>query len=57
MWSAKGHKVKLVSVTNGDIGHWRGSRGPLARRRTAEVRAAAAFSVSRPRCWTSTMAS
>ena len=21
MWAAKGHKVKLVSVTNGDIGH------------------------------------
>ena len=35
MWSAKGHKVKLVSVTNGDIGHWREAGGPLARRRTA----------------------
>src|SRR5579862_5546485 len=23
MWAAKGHHVKLVSVTNGDIGHWR----------------------------------
>jgi LmbE family N-acetylglucosaminyl deacetylase len=41
MWSAKGHKVKLVSVTNGDIGHWREAGGPLARRRTAEVEAAA----------------
>ncbi len=40
MWSAKGHKVKLVSVTNGDIGHWREAGGPLARRRTAEVEAA-----------------
>src|SRR5215472_12270504 len=37
MWSAKGHHVKLVSVTNGDIGHWREAGGPLARRRKAEV--------------------
>jgi LmbE family N-acetylglucosaminyl deacetylase len=37
MWAAKGHKVKLVSVTNGDIGHWRDAGGPLARRRKAEV--------------------
>lgn len=41
LWAAKGHKVKLVSVTNGDIGHWREAGGPLARRRTAEVEAAA----------------
>lgn len=41
MWAAKGHKVKLVSVTNGDIGHWREAGGPLAKRRTAEVEAAA----------------
>ncbi len=41
MWAAKGHKVKLVSVTNGDIGHWREAGGPLARRRKAEVEAAA----------------
>ncbi len=37
MWAAKGHHVKLVSVTNGDIGHWREAGGPLARRRKAEV--------------------
>ena len=37
MWAAKGHKVKLVSVTNGDIGHWREAGGPLAIRRTAEA--------------------
>ena len=37
MWSAKGHHVKLVSVTNGDIGHWREAGGPLAARRKAEV--------------------
>jgi N-acetylglucosamine malate deacetylase 1 len=40
MWAAKGHKVKFVSVTNGDIGHWRDAGGPLARRRLAEMREA-----------------
>ena len=40
MWSAQGHHVKLVSVTNGDIGHWREAGGPLALRRKAEVEAA-----------------
>ncbi|PYK57678.1 MAG: GlcNAc-PI de-N-acetylase [Verrucomicrobia bacterium] len=41
MWAAKGHKVKFVSVTNGDIGHWREAGGPLALRRKTEVEAAA----------------
>jgi LmbE family N-acetylglucosaminyl deacetylase len=41
LWSAKGHHVKFVSVTNGDIGHWRQAGGPLARRRQAEVERAA----------------
>jgi LmbE family N-acetylglucosaminyl deacetylase len=41
LWAAKGHKVKFVSVTNGDIGHWRDAGGPLARRRAAEVQEAA----------------
>src|SRR5881275_643906 len=41
MWAAKGHHVKFVSVTNGDIGHWREAGGPLAKRRTAEVERAA----------------
>jgi N-acetylglucosamine malate deacetylase 1 len=41
MWAAQGHHVKLVSVTNGDIGHWRDGAGPLARRRAAEVHKAA----------------
>lgn len=36
-WAAQGHHVKFVSVTNGDIGHWREAGGPLARRRAAEV--------------------
>jgi LmbE family N-acetylglucosaminyl deacetylase len=41
MWVAQGHHVKMVSVTNGDIGHWREAGGPLAQRRTREVQAAA----------------
>ncbi len=36
-WAKLGHHVKLVSVTNGDIGHWREAGGPLALRRRAEV--------------------
>jgi N-acetylglucosamine malate deacetylase 1 len=41
LWAAKGHKVKFVSVTNGDIGHWRESGPALARRRKDEVEAVA----------------
>ncbi len=40
LWAKKGHHVKLVSVTNGDIGHWQMAGGPLAQRRTAEAKAA-----------------
>src|SRR5881628_1780318 len=40
LWAAKGHKVKFVSVTNGDIGHWREAGGPLALRRKEEVQKA-----------------
>jgi LmbE family N-acetylglucosaminyl deacetylase len=40
-WAKAGHAVKLVSVTNGDIGHWREAGGPLAKRRFAEVQRAA----------------
>lgn len=36
LWAAAGHHVKLVSVTNGDIGHWQMAGGPLALRRAAE---------------------
>lgn len=36
LWAAKGHKVKFVSCTNGDIGHWREAGGPLAKRRLME---------------------
>jgi LmbE family N-acetylglucosaminyl deacetylase len=39
-WAALGHKVKFVSVTNGDIGHYAMAGGPLAQRRTAEVKEA-----------------
>jgi LmbE family N-acetylglucosaminyl deacetylase len=41
LWASQGHHVKFVSVTNGDIGHWRDAGGPLALRRTAEVQEAA----------------
>src|SRR5689334_4197861 len=40
-WAKLGHKVKLVSVTNGDIGHWQTAGGPLALRRAAEAQACA----------------
>ena len=40
-WAKLGHKVKLVSVTNGDIGHWAMSGGELAKVRTAECKEAA----------------
>jgi N-acetylglucosamine malate deacetylase 1 len=40
-WAKLGHKVKLVSVTNGDIGHWEISGAPLAKRRADEAKAAA----------------
>jgi len=36
-WAEQGHKVKFVSMTNGDIGHYEMAGGPLAQRRTAEV--------------------
>src|SRR3989442_14997354 len=37
MWAAKGHHVLFVSVSNGDIGHWREAGGPLGQRRRKEV--------------------
>jgi LmbE family N-acetylglucosaminyl deacetylase len=39
-WAKLGHHVKLVSVTNGDIGHWQMAGGPLAERRRGEVQKA-----------------
>ena len=42
-WAKLGHHVKLVSVTNGDIGHWQSAGGPLAQRRLAEVKKADAI--------------
>jgi len=41
LWAAQGHHVKFVSVTNGDIGHATQAGGPLAKRRTEEVKKAA----------------
>lgn len=38
-WAKLGHRVKLVAVTNGDIGHWQSAGGPLAQRRKDEVMA------------------
>jgi LmbE family N-acetylglucosaminyl deacetylase len=40
-WAKAGHHVKLVSCTNGDIGHWQIAGGPLAERRLKEVQAVA----------------
>src|SRR5690348_3741857 len=36
-WAKLGYHVKLVSTTNGDIGHWQMAGGPLALRRKQEV--------------------
>jgi hypothetical protein len=41
MWAARGHHVKLVSMTNGDLGHYVMGGGQLARRRLVEVQRAA----------------
>src|SRR5690242_2604008 len=41
LWAKAGHHVKLVSATNGDIGHWESAGGPLAMRRLHEVQAVA----------------
>lgn len=40
LWAAQGHHVLFVSVSNGDIGHWKQSGRALAKRRKAEVEAA-----------------
>ncbi len=39
LFAAQGHKVKLVALTNGDVGHFSQAGGPLAQRRKAEVEA------------------
>ena len=43
LYAGQGHKVKFVSVTNGDAGHHEMGGGPLAWRRNAEAQAAAAI--------------
>jgi len=40
LWAALGHHVQLVSVTNGDIGHFAMAGGALAQRRIAEAKEA-----------------
>ena len=55
-WAALGHHVKLVSVTNGDIGHWQMAGGPLARRERRKFRRPPNVSASLPRCLISTTA-
>lgn len=42
-WARAGHRVLLVSMTNGDIGHHEMGGGVLARRRREEARRAAAI--------------
>jgi len=37
LWAARGDKVKIVAMTNGDVGHFAMAGGPLAKRRKAEV--------------------
>jgi len=39
LFAAKGAKVKLVALTNGDVGHFAQAGGPLAQRRKKEVEA------------------
>jgi LmbE family N-acetylglucosaminyl deacetylase len=39
LFAAQGAKVKLVALTNGDVGHFSQAGGPLAQRRKAEVEA------------------
>src|SRR5436309_15097416 len=39
-WAKLGHEVKMVSVTNGDIGHWKeagGAARPRLHRRTQPI--------------------
>ncbi len=38
LWAGKGHAVKFVSCTNGEVGHFAMAGGALARRRAAEIR-------------------
>ena len=37
-WASAGHRVKFVSTTNGDVGHFSQGGGALALRRMAEVK-------------------
>ena len=57
LFAAQGHKVKLVALTNGDVGHFAQAGGPLAQRRKAEVEACHKKLGVRPTSSTSTTAS
>ena len=57
LWAAKGHHVKLVSVTNGDIGHWREAGGPWPTAAKPRPSAPTLSWASLPRSSTSTTAS
>ena len=56
-WAKLGHKVKFVSVTNGDIGHHEMAGGPSPAAGPPRSSSAPRSSASRPRCSTSTTAS
>ena len=49
-YAAAGHKVKFVSVTNGDAGHFSEGGGMLAARRRAEAKESGRRRIWRPRC-------
>ena len=51
LWAERGAKVKLVAMTNGDVGHFEQAGGPLAKRRKAEVQECARiFEIGRASC-------
>ena len=56
-FAAKGHQVKLVSVTNGDAGHCQMGGGELAKRRRGEAQEAARrLGIAATTSWITTMA-
>ena len=55
-WAAQGHLVKFVSVTNGDIGHWKIAGGLLHNAETKRYKTLQRYSVSRQKSLISTTA-
>ena len=37
LWAQQGHHVKLVSVTNGDIGHWQNGRWSIGKAKNRRI--------------------